>query len=196
MTDARTIAAYQDRVDDYAKMVAKAQHRQLRAFIAHLPAGAKVLDWGCGIGDSSTILADYGHFPDPVDAAPDMVAAARARGLPARQASFDDLTALAAYDAIWAHFSLLHVRRAALPGHIAQAVRALKPDGRLSVGLKLGSGERRDRLGRFYSYYSEDELDQILAAAGLKIFERFYGKNRGLAGQPEAWIVIFSQKTP
>ena len=39
--------------------------------------------------------------------------------------------------------------------------KSLKPDGLFSLGLKLGSGEKRDKIGRKYSYFEEHELRNI-----------------------------------
>ena len=49
MADKQTIKAYDSNVDTYKKMVSKLPDLEtLQAFIAELPQGALVLDWGSG----------------------------------------------------------------------------------------------------------------------------------------------------
>ena len=56
--------------------------------------------------------------------------------------------------------------------------------------MKLGDGTARDKLGRFYAYYCEDELRDALAAAKLVVFETTTGEDPGLAGDIEPWIAL------
>ncbi len=188
--DRETIGVYDRKAVDYAERFANSPNPQLDAFIAALGAGARVLDLGCGPGHAADRMVAAGLEVDAVDASSAMVAAARARGVAARQAEFSDPLEPAAYDAVWANFSLLHASRDAMPGHLAALHAALRPDGRLSLGLKTGTGERRDHLGRFYTYYSEEELERLLAEAGFRIESRITGRSRGLAGTDDPWIVV------
>ena len=195
MPDARTIAVYDARAADYAALTGRgAPDAQLAAFLALLPEGAQVLDLGCGPGAASRHMADRGHRPDPVDASPGMVALARAAGLPARRASFDDLDAEGAYDAVWANFSLLHAPRADLPRHLAAVARALRPGGLLHIGMKEGEGEARDGIDRLYTYVNEAELAGLLTDAGLTVLARERGTDTGLSGTTDPWIVMRATK--
>jgi hypothetical protein len=128
---------------------------------------------------------------DALDASKGMAELALARhGLKVRIGTFDAVTGTAIYDGIWAHYSLLHAPRAAMPGHLAALREALKPDGRMLMALKLGTGARRDRLGRYYTYYSEPELDQLLAESRFKVIHRATGKDVGFDGSPHDWIAV------
>jgi SAM-dependent methyltransferase len=190
--DRETLAAYAARLDDYARMTdAQADDPGLAAFIAALPAGARVLDLGCGPGRAAARMAAAGLTVEATDAAPGMVEmAARTPGVTARLASFDDISGTDLYDGIWASFSLLHAPRADMPRHLAALRRALKPGGLFHVGMKTGTGERRDSLGRFYAYYTGDELHALLNAAGLLPVASRTGRDAGLEGAPEDWITI------
>jgi hypothetical protein len=56
--------------------------------------------------------------------------------------------------------------------------------------MKLGTGEKRDDLGRFYTYYTAQELKDILTQAGFTLtFER-EGQEKGLAGDVEPFIMM------
>jgi len=193
--DPETLAVYETRADDYAKMVdTDKPGRFLRQFIEHLPPHAHVLDLGCGPGDASAAMVQAGLSVDPVDASPAMVAIARdKRGLPARLGTFDDLTATAAYDGIWANFSLLHAPRKALPRHLSAIHTALKSGGYFHIGLKLGLGEERDPLGRFYTYVTRDEIAGLLTDAGFDILSETTLTEPGLSGIPAAGINILTR---
>lgn len=196
MSDAQTLAVYEARAEDYARMVeTAAPQKSLLRFMQALPPGARVLDLGCGPGGDSAHLRAAGFDPDPVDASGAMVQLACDRfGLPARQATFDDLTAKACYDGVWASFSLLHAARADLPRHVAAIARALRPGGSLGVGMKLGAGEGRDTLGRFYTYISVPELARLLTTAGLRVMETEKGMGAGLAGTLDPFVVMMARK--
>ncbi|MGL4282048.1 MAG: class I SAM-dependent DNA methyltransferase [Albidovulum sp.] len=190
--DSRTIAAYEANAAVYAKRFRVIRlTRPLKAFIEGLPQGAKVLDLGCGPGDASAHLRDAGMHPDAIDASPAMVAMANDRhGIGARLGTFDDLDAVAAYDGVWANFSLLHAPRADLPRHLAAIRRALKPGGLFHIAMKTGTGEVRDRLGRSYTYVGRQELAALLADAGFTVIATANGRERGLAGTLDPFVIF------
>jgi len=140
-------------------------------------------------------MSKAGLNVDPVDASPEMVRLANETlNIGARVATFDDLATKEQYDGIWANFSLLHAKREAFPGHIGQIHKALKPDGLFHIGMKLGGEEKRDRLGRFYTYYKDDELLEFLNAAGFETLSTKTGEEKGLAGDIDPWITVLSKK--
>ncbi|MEO0485418.1 MAG: class I SAM-dependent methyltransferase [Pseudomonadota bacterium] len=195
MTDQETLAAYATRVDDYIAMVRPAPSEPLVAFANTLPEGARVLDLGCGPGHAAKYLATRGFDTHAWDMSPEMVEAATAQGVTTRIAGFDDLTEIAVFDGIYANFSLLHARKADMPRHMAAIAAALRPDGVFHIGMKLGEGEERDQIGRFYAYYTRAELMDLLAANGLApVWER-EGEEKGLAGNTDRFILIRALKS-
>lgn len=192
MSDAETIAIYDAQADKYARMTAsEARDRQLLAFIKALPSGGRVLDLGCGPGIASHVMAKAGLQVDATDASAEMVTmAATHPGVTAWQATFDQIRGAALYDGIWANFSLLHAPRAAMPRHLAALHQAIKPGGRFHIGVKTGTGESRDALGRFYTYYTEEELIGLLADAGFTTTNKTTGEGAGLSGEIAPWIVL------
>jgi SAM-dependent methyltransferase len=165
--------ADQQTIDVYAKEAATYALRDkpdriggfLEPFMADLPAGATVLDLGCGSGWAAALLEERGFDVTALDATPEFAALASAKlKRPVVVASFESVEDVAVYDGIWASASLLHVRKADLPGLLSRLTRALKPGGQLLATFKQGEGEERDKRGRFYSYYSLDELQRLVAA--------------------------------
>lgn len=193
--DIRTLAAYAAHARDYEDRFRQNRpDRHLKAFIDLLPEGATVLDLGCGPGTESAFLSAAGMRPDPVDASPVMVALANERhAIGARVSTFDDLDAVAAYDGVWANFSLLHARRNALPHHFRQIHTALKLGGLLHIGMKTGSGDLRDRLDRHYTLVTREEIATLLQDAGFAILATHEGRERGLAGTLDPYIILLAR---
>ena len=192
MSDEKTKTVYDTNAARYAALEIPQNARDdLAGFIAALPAGARVLDLGCGPGHSARDMAKAGLNVTAYDFSPEMVRLAAAHlGVSARQAGFDDLTDVATYHGIWASFSLLHAPRAAFLGHLAQIHRALVPGGLFFLAMKLGTGEGYDSLDRFYTYYTTDGLRAHLATAGFTITATRTGEGTGLAGGIDPYIVI------
>jgi len=193
MSDADTIGVYDARAAEYADMTDdhNASDRKLIAFIAACPPGGRVLDLGCGPGASAAVMAQQGLVVDAIDASGEMVAlAATHPGVTARQATFDEIAGQGVYDGVWASFSLLHAPRADFPRHLAACHLALKPGGAFVIGMKLGSSMARDGIGRQYTYYTSDELDQYLADAGFTILDREFGSGAGLDGSMSDYVSV------
>lgn len=193
MSDDVTRAVYDAEAARYADMT-DAHNRadpRLADFMAALPAGGCVLDLGCGPGAAAEEMARAGFAVDAMDASPAMVALAEAReGVTAILGGFDDIAGQDVYDGVWANFSLLHAARADMPRHLAAIRRALRPGGAFHIAVKTGTGEKRDGLGRFYTYYTEDELTDLLEIAGFVPRARHTGCDKGLDGTDAPWIAV------
>lgn len=192
MSDAQTIAVYDAKAEEYGQLTKKLYEiAELEGFAAALPKGARVLDLGSGPGFYAAWLAGRGLKVEAWDASAEMVAmAAKTPGVTARQARFDDLTAEAAYDGIWANFSLLHAPKSEFPGLLRRIHRAGRPGMVFHIAMKLGEGEGPDKLGRFYAYYSEDDLVRHLEEAGFSVGERRHGSGPGLSGEDSPYVTM------
>lgn len=190
--DAKTIAVYDARAADYARLNQGLQgYDGLVAFCSALPKSAKILDLGCGPGHYAGFMAAQGCQVDAVDASAEMVKlAATHSGVQARKATFDDISGRGIYDGIWASFSLLHAPRADFPRHLAALHRACKPNAVFIISMKLGTDTARDTIERFYTYYQEDELLTHLTTAGFKISHCEHGSSAGLDGTLADYIVV------
>ena len=192
MMDTETIAVYDKQAGSYADLFKRGDvDPTLLDFMAQIEPGGYILDLGCGPASASSVMRQRGLRVDPVDASAEMVQLANSRyDIGARVALFSDISCHNVYDGVWANFSLLHAT-ANDCRHIISALHdALKPSGIFHLGMKTGSGSARDRLGRFYTYYSEQELIQILTEAGFEIDHVKNGEGRGLAGTVDPWVTI------
>ena len=192
MTDAETLRVYDDMALTYQKVFSdKAADATLLAFIAAMPEGGRVLDFGCGPGRSAMHMARAGLRVDATDGSATMVGlAAQHPGVTAWQASFDALDAVAQYDGVWANFSLLHADRADVPAHLTAIRRALRARGLLHIGVKEGTGEARDSLGRRYTYFTLPEMEAMLRAAGFSPGPATRGEGPGLDGSVASFFTL------
>jgi len=91
-------------------------------------AGERILDLGCGDGALTVSLAEAGATVVAVDASPEMVAAACARGLDARVMDGQALAFEGEFDAVFSNAALHWMRE---PDRVLAGVhRALRPGGR------------------------------------------------------------------
>lgn len=162
----------------------------LERFTARLPQGALVADVGCGPGRDLTALARRGFRVVGIDLSPAMLREARARSdaplvladmrsLPFRTGSFD---------AAWVCASLLHVPKVHAPSTVRGVHGLLRPGGVAYFALKEGSGEglrRRAGRARFFAFYGEEELDDLLTSAGFDIVEAWAERAERL---PDPWL--------
>ena len=136
-----------------------------------------------------------GFTPFPVDASLEMIKVAEVLlGDKPRQISFDEIDEHEFYDAIWANFSLLHIKKNKFGDILKQLFFALKKEGILFFSLKRGTGESRDKLGRFYSYYEKGEVQKFLEKANFQTTNHVEGRSKGLAGNEERWMGFFCKK--
>lgn len=196
MVDRETISVYDTKAADYAKLLNnQAPDPQLVAFMRLLPDGGRVLDLGCGPATSSAHLRDAYFRPDPIDASAGMVMLANETyDINARVMTFDEIDMVSEYAGVWANFSLLHAPRTDLPRHLDAVAAALVPQGVLSIGMKTGTAETRDGIGRMYTYVTIPELSGLLNDAGFSILAVDEGEGVGLAGSVDPWVVIRARK--
>jgi trans-aconitate methyltransferase len=106
-------------------------HGLARAVVEWLAAqpGELILDLGCGDGQLTQRIAATGASVAGVDSSPEMVAAARSRGIAAEEATAESLPYPEAHlDAVFSNAALHWVRRQDLM--MAEVHRVLKPGGR------------------------------------------------------------------
>ena len=194
--DQETVDTYNKHISDYKELMSKeAKDTNLDLFMKMIVTKGKVLDLGCGTGSASLSLLKRGFAPFPIDASQEMIKAAESLlKIKARNISFDEIDEHNFYDAIWANFSLLHIRKNKFSDILKQLFFALKEEGILFFSLKRGVGESRDKLGRFYSYYEKSEVEKLLEKASFRTKTFSEGASIGLAGEKEDWMGFFCEK--
>jgi trans-aconitate methyltransferase len=169
--------------------------------------GERILDLGCGDGVLSERIAAAGAQVVAVDAAPDMVAAARAKGLDARVMPGQELTFEREFDAVFSNAALhwMQPPEAVLVG----VYRALKPGGRFvaemggqnntaAILVALAAvltrrGFDPQRLSPWY-FPSAAAYRHKLEAAGFTVAEiGIFPRPTVLASGIEAWLDNFAE---
>lgn len=196
MTDPQTLKTYAEKAGEYAHLTTSSTLRDpmFDRFLDAMPKGGQVLDLGCGPGHYARDMARAGLQVTATDAVPAMVKlAAKHPGVTAQCATFHDITGRDQYDGIWANFSLLHAPRADMPHHLAALHTALKSDGLFHIGLKTGTGSKRDKIDRLYTYYTLTELTDMLNKAGFTVEHHMTGNDIGLDGMPADWVALHAR---
>jgi SAM-dependent methyltransferase len=183
--DQATLAFYSHEAPAYVAKSKAGASRWLDNFMQALPARARVLDLGCGSGRNAEVLLAHGFEVD------------QRLGRPVCIMRFDELSAVNAYDGIWANASLLHVPRAALSETMALVLRALKPGGLHFASYKAGDSAGRDILGRYYNYLDRNAVKHFYSLSGrwdvLSVTD-YIGSE--YEGRPALWIAITARKPP
>lgn len=190
--DPETIALYDAKAAEYEALgQSDKPDSALEVFIDALPKAGRALDLGCGPANAAARMQQRGLVVSAIDPSTEMAALAlRKYGVTVTVGTFDDITGAAEFDGIWASFCLLHAPRADMLRHLKAIHRALKAGGLFYIGLKTGTGEKRDALGRLYTYYTEAELRGLLNTAGFTITNTKTGADPGLDGVVAPWITM------
>lgn len=194
-TDPDTIAFYQTRAPHWVFHSGEAHSHQLDAFLDRLPHRAAVLELGCGGGRDAARMRERGFVVDATDATPALVLRANeAYGLGARVMAFHELDAEARYAGVWAHASLLHCPRAALPDVLARIRQALVPGGWHFASFKLGAAEGRDLLGRLHNFPPPEWLIAAYETAGFAVETQHTYAGKASDGTQRDWIDLTLRK--
>jgi cyclopropane fatty-acyl-phospholipid synthase-like methyltransferase len=151
-----------------------ARLRALDLADALIPAGADVLELGCGAGIPMTARLAAGRTLTGVDISAEQLRRAR-RNVPEATFLHADLTSVerpaGSLDAVVAFYSLTHVPRERLPGLFERIAGWLRPGGvfMASLGVEDDPGSVEDWLGveMYFSQYSARVNRRLVEAAGL-----------------------------
>jgi len=192
-----------------------ADYARLGGFVAELGVAAldlldpkpneRILDVGCGEGTLTRKIIDRGATVLGIDNSPEMVAAARAKGVDALLLAAEDMQFFAEFDAAFSNATLHWVLQ---KEQAARAIfRALKSGGRFA-GEMGGEGnirKLRDALdeeliirgyvppvGASNWYASPDEFAAVYEAAGFReIDARLIERPTPLEHGVAAWVTTF-----
>ena len=161
------------------------------SFLAQLPAGALILDFGCGSGRDSRNFLQKGYRVEACDGSEEMVkAATRNAGIPVKKMLFSELNEENRYDGLFACASILHVPSKELPDILTRMKRAVKPGGILYVSFKYGTFEGI-RNGRYFTDLTEESLHAILdRVGGLEIIRTGITGDARPGREDEKWLNV------
>lgn len=153
---------------------------ELTRFKELLPEG-KILEVGCGLGNEAILFRemDYDYFG--TDLSMGMLAIAKTRS-PEANFACEDLRTPGfgiKFDGIVGLASLLHLEKDELIPALSTLRQQLRSGGIGFFTLKNGEGTEVDGKGRFYSYYSPEELAQHFLDAGFNLLDQTIHPEKG-----------------
>jgi len=146
-------------------------------FLAYLPKGAKILDAGCGSGDSSYYFLKRGFRVDGIDTSPEMLVIARKKVPNAKFRLMDlrNLTfAAETFDGVYSYGATEHTPKKEFPKVLRGYSKVLKKGGYLFINPPHGHGQRLTywplaKQKFMASYYTIKELNALFNKTGFQI---------------------------
>jgi ubiquinone/menaquinone biosynthesis C-methylase UbiE len=195
----KTIETYEKTADSYFK-----KHFEIEwikeyedYFIANL-GGKKILDIGCGPGRDSKYFSEQGLDVTGIDLTSNFVSMA-SKNAPKAKFVQMDMRKLnfseSSFDGIWVCASLLHIPKKDVKNTLLGFKKVLKSNGLVYLSVKAGKGEKiiekeeYQGLIKFFAFYSENELEELIKSCGLKVIKITSDEKRN-----NIWLSIFARK--
>jgi SAM-dependent methyltransferase len=197
----KTIDAYERSAQDCLARWSKRRHPRLPLladWLTHLPAGARLLDLGCGGGSDAADLHRRGHRVVGVDRTSALLSAGRRRysSLPLVRADLRRLPFRAAsFDGLWAAASLMHLPKPAARLVLADLCGLIRPGGVFAATVTYGATSRLVTdgwvPGRYFARWKKEELARAVRRAGWSIIELKVITNRERKGR---WLNLLARR--
>lgn len=169
-------------------------HRE--RFARRLPAGASILDAGCGSGRDAKAFVAAGFRVTAFDASIEMVRLATEHAqLHVQHLAFDEVSWDKEFEGVWASASLLHVSRKSLPHALTLLRQSLCEGGLMYVSFKHGSTERTAG-GRTFTDLRLDKLEMLLLGSGLSTDEVWISEDVRTGRTDEQWVNAICTRQP
>ena len=164
-------------------------------FLDKLPAGAFILDFGCGSGRDTRYFLDQGYRVEAIDGSEEICClAGEYTGIEVKCMLFQELQDTDRYDAVWACSSILHLTYDELISVLEKIARALKDKGLLYTSFKYGT-EEGERNGRYFTDMTEEKLTGLLKKVpDFEIEEQWITSDVRPGRGEEKWLNLFLRK--
>ncbi len=140
-------------------------------------------------------MIERGFTVDMTDASRGMVRKARERtGQDVRLLRFEELDAVDAYGAVWAHASLHHQPMSGLGEVLIRIHRAIRVNGWFFANYMPGCGEGRDRFGRLYNCAPSGHLLELYRSTGWQVDQAEKYGSDSIGGVKRDWIAMTAFK--
>ena len=197
----QTTDAYERSAKECLARWDKRRHRQpplLVEWLQYLPAGANLLDLGCGGGQDAGDLVRRGYRIVGVDRTSALLSAGRRR-YPSLPLVRTDLRSLPfqvlSFDGLWAAASLMHFPKQEARRILADLWGLARPGGLFAATVTYGVASRLVTNGwvpgRYFARWKKDELARAVRRAGWTILELNVVTNRERKGR---WINVIARR--
>jgi SAM-dependent methyltransferase len=164
-----------------------------RAFKDLLPAGAHILDAGCGSGRDTLAFMRDGFQVTAFDGCAELARhACELTGLDVQHLRYDQLDRVSAFDGVWACSSLVHLDDVQLDVAFSRLFRALRPGGMLFTCFKLGTEQRLASDGRFFNDFTPAKLATVPTMASVELVHNWVTGH--LAEVDTRWLNVLLRK--
>lgn len=194
----KTIETYEQTADLYNSLYPDVNKKNIDFFIKQLK-GKNILDIGCGTGRDAEYFVNKGLDVVGIDLSDRFIDISRAKVPNAKFIKMDMRNIdfpLESFDGIWSMASLLHIPKIEAINTIKQLRKVLKTNGIIYISVKLGEGEKfikRDRykgLEKFFAFYTESDISDLLEECGFEIIKLSLYK----VPKQDTWIDVFAVK--
>lgn len=171
-----TLAYYNKQAQEHREFrgegVSQYWAEELAYFQELLPRGT-VLEIGCGTGNEAVLLKEMGYDYLGTDISEGMLSVAKSRCSDATFVCHDFRVPVESseFDGILGFASLLHLEKDEIVPTLKTLRKQLRSGGVGLFTLKEGQGTEIDSKGRFYSYYSSEEITKKFVDAGFVVLD-------------------------
>ena len=197
----QTIDAYERSTKECVARWNRRRHRRpplLVEWLQCFPAGARLLDLGCGGGKDAGDLDRRGYRVVGLDRTSALLLAGRRRypSLPLVRADLRAIPFQAmSFDGLWAAASLMHLPKPEARRILADICKLVRPGGLFAATVTYGvkSCLVADGWvpGRYFARWKKDELARAVRRAGWTILELNVITNRERKGR---WLNLLAQR--
>lgn len=191
----QTISYYDENAQEFCKNTVDVDMSYCRdKFLQYLKTGDSILDAGCGSGRDCVAFKQLGYHVTAMDASAEICKEAeKVLGQKVICKTFEELDDEKMYDGIWACASLLHIPKEKMEEVLYRLKRALKDGGVLYASFKYGEEEKIVN-GRFFNYYSEQSLRELMIENGFEVLELFVTQDVRVDRREEKWVNVVGVK--
>lgn len=192
----KTIDYYNSNADQYFSNTVNVDMSECcDRFLKYVVPGGRIIDIGAGSGRDIKYFKDRGYVVEGIDASEKMCRlAADYSDADVSCERIQDWHPKEKYDGIWANASLLHLLFSEIEEFIYRASEYLKPNGVFYISVKKGIQTRCDNNGRFFTDFTEEKVQQIVAkSTALEIIDTWITAD-GLGRKEAKWLNVIIQK--
>ncbi len=165
-------------------------------FLAKLPEGTCILDFGCGSGRDTKYFLDKGYLVEATDGSEELCRrASEYTGTCVKQMLFEELDESEKYDGIWACSSILHLDKSVLKDVLKKMAAAMKANGVVYTSFKYGDFEG-ERNGRYFTDFTPEAFGEYMQEITELQIEEYWitGDVRPGRGE-EKWLNLILRKS-
>ncbi len=158
-------------------------------FLKYVVPGGKIIDIGAGSGRDIKYFKDRGYTVDGIDASEEMCRLASSyAGVDVRCVRIQDWYPKRKYDGIWANASMLHLQLTEFEEFACRVSDYLNPNGVFYISMKKGIQTGQDSNGRFFTDFSEEKVQQIVAKSTAFVLVESWETRDGLRREGFRWL--------